>query len=624
MPAVHLEPRTMRRFDCLGELFQCRRSLGGRVRVRISAGPQLHRLEPDLRRGIHLVSDRLDERADRDPAVTQSGYRLADSLAMMKLPGDAVIDQDIGREISLRDGGIKALMTGRLEKLGDSYLLGAELVEPSSGVTVASFSNTATGGNLLATAIQTLANEVRETLGEALADIETGAAALEKVTTPSLRALQLYSQADALFIENKSQAHQLLLQALEIDPDFASAHTLLGYLFKDWGDMEQSDLHYQRAMDLADSTTERERYFIVSSFYSYVEFDRAKALNVLELLVRRYPDHYWANSRLEWMHRQLGQPLRALPYAKRRADLRPNSFFHHIFAVQKILATGGTQNYLKYLERAKGLANENWQHAWLRSVDAGKAWLEGDMTNALSRVSGFHQEAVADPADYNDSLAWRAAMYYLALGRLKAAEALLSKWTTPPEMLALLHLATGDIPALEANLAGAEATHRTAILLARAGKPAEAEIVLSNPAIRDRLDGPFIVSFWDRLAHGELALAQGAYEAAVSQFELNSSIPPMWPTAFFFLGADGMASALGQLGDTEAAIEVLERASLEHAGSIFWPVATLFWMKNQLKLMDLYNQTGRLDKARQIEIELKELLSVADADHPVLASLNSP
>ncbi len=552
-----------------------------------------------------------------------SRERISDSLAMMKLPADSAINKEIGREISLRDGGIKALMTGRLEKLGENYLLGTELVEPSSGVTVASFSETAAGEAQLVTAIHSLANEVRKTLGESLADIETESAELEKVTTPSLRALQLYSQADALFIENKSQAHQLLLQALEMGLDFASAHVLLGYLFKDWGDRERSDFHFQRAMDLAETTTERERYFILSSFYSYQEFNRAKAVNVLELLVRRYPDHYWANSRLEWIHRQLGQPLRALPYAMRRADLRPNNFYHQIFTVQKILETGNTQDHLPYLGRAKGLANKDFQQAWLHSLDVSKNWLEGDIAKAHALVMKFHHEAVADPGNYNYSLAWRAAMYYLALGRLQEAKALLSEWTTPPEMLALFHLATGDIPALEANLADAEATYHTAILLARAGKPAEAEIVLADPAIRDRLNSPLIVSFWEGLTRGELALARGAYKEAVIQFETNSDIPPMWPNAFFFLGADGMASALDKLGDTEAAIEVLERASRERAGSIFGPAATLFWMKNQLALMNLYDQTGQPDKAWQIEIELRKLLSVADADHPVLMDLDT-
>ena len=551
------------------------------------------------------------------------GERINDSLALMKRPADTVIDKRIGREISLRDGGIKALMTGRLEKLGDSYILGTELVEPISGAVVASFSKTAAGEDLLATAIHNLANEVREMLGESLADIETGSVALEKVSTPSLRALQLYSQADRLFIQNKSQAHQLLLQAVEIDPGFASAHVLLGYIYKDWGSKEQSDFHFQQAMELAETTTERERYFIRSSYYSYQEFDRAKALNLLELLVRQYPDHYWANSRLEWIQRQLGQPLRALPYALRRADLRPNSFISQILTVQKILETGSEQDYSLYLERAKNLANEEWQRAWVHSLDASMAWLVGDIAKTLSLAEEFRHQATADTANDNYFLLWRAALNFIAVGRLHEAKALLAERSTPPEILVLLHLATGNISALETSLAGAELNHRTSILLARAGKPAQADIVLADPEIHNRLNAPFILSFWEGSARGELALAQGEYEVAISQFESNSTIPPMWPTAYFFLGADGLAMALAQLGKMDKAIEVLEKTSRAHRASIFWPVATLFWMNNRLKLMELYYRTGQQEKAIQIEAELRQLLSVADSDHPVLLSLDT-
>jgi hypothetical protein len=190
-------------------------------------------------------------------------------------------------------------------------------------------------------------------------------------------------------------------------------------------------------------------------------------------------------------------------------------------------------------------------------------------------------------------------------------------------MLALFNLAAGDTPALEAYLAGAEATHRTAVLLARTGRTAEAETVLANPSIKDRLGAPLIVSYWENLAGGELALAKGAYTEAVSLFEMNAKIPPMWPTAFFFIGADGLASAQEQLGDIDAAIKTLEYHSRQKSGSIFWPAATLFWMKNQLELMALYQRTGQPGKAGEIEIELRELLAVADDDHPVLRSLDN-
>ncbi len=123
----------------------------------------------DNRTGEDVFEGTLEYALQRELSNSQfvnvvSRERINDSLAMMKLPADSIVNQEIGKEISLRDGGIKALITGRIEKLGTSYLLGSELVEPASGVTVASFSQTAEGEALLATAVRKLANEVRETL----------------------------------------------------------------------------------------------------------------------------------------------------------------------------------------------------------------------------------------------------------------------------------------------------------------------------------------------------------------------------------------------------------------------------------------------------------------------------
>lgn len=96
----------------------------------------------------------------------------------------------------------------------------------------------------------------------------------------------------------------------------------------------------------------------------------------------------------------------------------------------------------------------------------------------------------------------------------------------------------------------------------------------------------------------------------------------MWSSKLFFLRANGLASAQEQLGGIDAAIRTLEYHGRKKGGSIFWPAATLFWMKNQLMLMELYQRTGQPGKAGRIEIELRELLSVSDADHPVLRHLD--
>ena len=71
------------------------------------------------------------------------GERIQDTLRLMKKPPETLVDAEVGREICLRDGGIRALLAGRAEKIGSVYVLSVEVVNPVRGVSVASASQEA-------------------------------------------------------------------------------------------------------------------------------------------------------------------------------------------------------------------------------------------------------------------------------------------------------------------------------------------------------------------------------------------------------------------------------------------------------------------------------------------------
>ena len=195
--------------------------------------------------------------------------RIDDALRLMKKPPETKVDAALGREICLRDGGIRAVLSGRVEKLDNTYMLSASLVEPSGGVTVAGFSEEAVGQKGLVPAVRRLSSRVREALGENLSLIQQSGQELEKVTTPSLRALQLFSQADALIPQGKDDvAEQLLKQAVAEDPKFASGYTHLAWTIRNQGRSEEEYRpHAERAIELSEKVSERERYFILGSYY---------------------------------------------------------------------------------------------------------------------------------------------------------------------------------------------------------------------------------------------------------------------------------------------------------------------------------------------------------------------
>ena len=83
-------------------------------------------------------------------------------------------------------------------------------MDPVQGVTVASLSEEAQGEDQIWPAIRRLAGGVRAALGEDLALIRLSENKLAEVTTPSLRALRLYSEADSVIARGPAIGEQPL------------------------------------------------------------------------------------------------------------------------------------------------------------------------------------------------------------------------------------------------------------------------------------------------------------------------------------------------------------------------------------------------------------------------------
>lgn len=555
--------------------------------------------------------------------------RISDSLRLMKKSPNTVVDQSVGREICLRDGGIRALITGRVEKLDNTYVLSAALVNPETGVTVATFSERALGQRETVGAIQRLSDRVRKGLGEELPSIGKSVQKLERVSTPSLRALQLYSHADALIGEHSNdQAEPLLREAVREDPDFASGHVLLAHSLSNLGRPEEVGVHYQRALALSENSTDAERLFIQASYYQRFLGDHNRAVEALELLVRLYPDHYWATTNLMVAYHSIGQPRRALPYFVRRADLRPHNFDIQLRAAHALLLLGKPKDAEPYVERARRLVNteedlpaRSWRAAWLRLYPAQAKWTQGDFEGAIQEATKLAGQVESSAGEDLNPIKWELGSFYLNLGRLGAAREMFRSMTGPPEYLALIALGFDDEKAVKKYLGSAGGSHRAAILMARAGLFSEAEKAIVDPQALHRVYAPFIPAIWENLARGELALARGRTAEAIPQLQDAVQILRTWPTPYFFLGSEALARAWQQQGDVERSIAVLEDASEYGAPAVFWGPAPYFWMKNELRRAELYRSLGREAESRRVESELAKLMTHADPDFPILQEL---
>ena len=123
------------------------------------------------------------------------------------------------------------------------------------------------------------------------------------------------------------------------------------------------------------------------------------------------------------------------------------------------------------------------------------------------------------------------------------------------------------------------------------------------------------------MARGVLSLSKGNTTEGIRLLEDGLG----QTRSFSFLGSLILAEAWREQDQLESAVRVLEQASSKKA-LLFAPMGgqnPVRWLRIRLMLAEVYREMGRDEDARKIEAELRALLALADADHPILRQLES-
>jgi DNA-binding winged helix-turn-helix (wHTH) protein/tetratricopeptide (TPR) repeat protein len=217
--------------------------------------------------------------------------RLESVLTRMEKPLNDRITPALGREICQREN-IRGLIAASITRAGQEYALTAQLIDPQSGETVRSYTERSYGEDHILEALDVLAKEIREALGESLYEIHRADKPLPQVTTRSLSALQQYAEASSLWKRGKyHDAVTLFKAAVAADSDFAIAHAALGNAYYSYilNQPEDGQKEYEEALSLLSRTTDRERMIIETQYAA-----NRNHVNEAELLysayLSRYPD----------------------------------------------------------------------------------------------------------------------------------------------------------------------------------------------------------------------------------------------------------------------------------------------------------------------------------------------
>ena len=112
--------------------------------------------------------------------------RVQDTMRLMRQPENALLTPELAREIAVRDGGIRAILTGRVERVGGGYLLSLQMVDPQTGAALRAWTDGAPIQADILEGVKRLSLSVRRALGERESLAPSGRGA-SRVTTGSLR-----------------------------------------------------------------------------------------------------------------------------------------------------------------------------------------------------------------------------------------------------------------------------------------------------------------------------------------------------------------------------------------------------------------------------------------------------
>ena len=280
-----------------------------------------------------------------------SDQKVQQTLKLMGRPADTRITPDVGHEICQRQG-IKAMLTGTIAALGNDYVITLTALNASSGDNLAEEQAQASKKEDVLNALGSAATKVRQKLGESLAMIQKFDKPLQQVTTSSLDALKAFSMGDeAASKGDELGAINFYKQAVDLDPNFATAYARLAAHYSNVGENVLSDQSRKRAFELRDRAGERERLYITAHYYADGgQLD--ESVRAYELYKQTYPSDFIPSNNVAQIYIGLGQYDKALENALLSLRAGPDQINPYITVFSAYASLGGLPEAKAILQQA--------------------------------------------------------------------------------------------------------------------------------------------------------------------------------------------------------------------------------------------------------------------------------
>jgi tetratricopeptide (TPR) repeat protein len=490
--------------------------------------------------------------------------RLRRVLRLMGRSPDERLTNAVARDICEREG-VKAMLSGSVSSLGQTYVVGLEATNCRTGDALAREQREASSREKVLAALGQAASSLRGKLGESLASIQKFDTPAEDATTSSLEALKAFSLGEEQNAKaGGPQSIPFYKKAIELDPNFALALARLGVVYGNMGELDLGREYIRKAYALRDRVSEREKLYIEQHYYRTVTGEVQKTIDALELYRRTYPRDFTPPNNLAVAYFSIGEPEKALEAALEAVRVEPNhplpyqnlaaaygwlgrwdeakavcqkaaaqkvdSLLAHSMLCNIAFRQGDEAEMRRQVEWARG----NAQEQSMRSAEAGTAAYRGrlkqshELTRAAAdialrkdlkqRAAGTLMTGAANEALVGDrALAGRGVAEALALDRgpesLVNAAQVLGLIGDTVQAQALADQAKGKMPATDTLFHAVNLPHALAAIALGRNAPDKALEAL-NPAApyeRGRVD----IAYLRGLAH----LKAGHGPEAIAEFQ---------------------------------------------------------------------------------------------------------
>lgn len=534
------------------------------------------------------------------------------------------VGREIAREVCQRANG-KAVIAGSIASLGKEYVISLEALNCSEGDEFAAEQVRAERKEEILDSLGKAASGLRAKLGESLVSIRKFDVPLREATTSSLDALKAYTAGAEIMRHqaDQSSAIPFFNRAIELDPNFALAYVYLSSAYGNIGETERAADFQNKAYNLRDRVSEREKLFITSYYHYFVTGDVDKEIETEKLWMEEFPrDWLPVNSLADSYGSALGQYEKSAELYNRAWKLDFQQPYSPAGLAKAYLALNRVEDSRAVLDRALAAKLDNLP---IRTALYHLAILRGDAATAQEQVRWSFNQAAQD--NLGPTIAYAAAQQ----GRLRAAQAIIERDIKELEAAGFKETAAGEYSALALLEAGSnnfQETHRhvslslalfrgrsnlapSALALALAGDTNQSQAMMDELARRYPHDA-LLNRFLTPCAHAALEIERHRYERSISLLEPVRRYDFGAVVEFYSLYLRGLAYLGNRQADAAAGEfeKIINRRGIAPV-SLNWPLA-------HLGLARAYRLSGDSGKARAAYQSFLTLWKDADSDVPIL------